>query len=60
MIEYSNTEKAKRINRKTANEQVVEQNDKEIYIAENNPPQQRYGPITSYKGYGLRVVFVGG
>jgi len=30
MIEYSNTEKAKRINRKTANEQVVEQNDKEI------------------------------
>ena len=39
MIEYSNTEKAKRKNRETANEQVVEQNDKEIYIAENNPPQ---------------------
>jgi hypothetical protein len=39
IIETAILRKLKEKNRETANEQVVEQNDKEIYIAENNPPQ---------------------
>jgi hypothetical protein len=39
IIETVILRKLKGKNRKTANEQVVEQNDNEIYIAENNPPQ---------------------